>query len=258
MLLTLALSACTIRLDLGVTVNEDETGSFAMFMGFDEEFQQLAEQGGGEDLNFTEGLEDVSEGWTSEEATEDGFEGIRISTDFDSIADLESKLSELGEGADAGVSGDFLSGFGLVHDGDEFRFSVDVTGLDDELAGAMGEGSDDDLLGGMDPTTLFEDLFEIRFRLTLPGEVKSHNADSIDGNTLTWNVSFSDEGGSYEAVSDVGGGSSVLLFAGIAAAGLVVIGVGATAMRRRKDTTAEAAVNAAPVTTDPQPFDPID
>jgi hypothetical protein len=258
LLLALVLSACTVRFDIGVEINEDESGTFAMFIGFDEDLRELAEQGGGEDLNMIEGVEDVPEGWTSEEVSEDGFEGVRISTEFESIADLESSLAELGDGADAGMSGDFLSDFGLVHEGDEFRFQVDVTDLDEQLTGAMGDDGGDDLLGGMDMSSLFEDLFEIRFRLTLPGDIKSHNADSIDGNTLTWNVSITDEGASYEAVSTVGGGSSALLYGGIAAAALVVGGVGVVAMRRRKEEAAAAAVDAAPVTTEAQPFDTIE
>lgn len=257
-LLVLALSACTIRIDVGVDINEDESGSFALFMGFDEEFQQLAEQSGGEDLDFTQGLEDVPEGWTAEEVTEDGFQGVRISTSFSSIDDLESKMGELGAETGAGVGTDFLSDFGLTHDGDEFRFKVDVSGLDQQLTDAMGEGGGDDLLSGIDPTTLFEDLFEIRFKLTLPGEIKSNNADIVDGNTLIWNVAISDEGGTYEAVSSTGGDSSILLYAGIAIAALVVVGVAVIATRRRKQAAAEAAINAAPVSMEAPPVNPVD
>ena len=96
--LVLVLSACTIRLDVGVTVNEDESGTFSLFMGFDEEFQQLMEQGGGEGFDMTEGLEDVPEGWTVEDVVEDGFEGVRITTDFQDFEELDQKLGELGEG----------------------------------------------------------------------------------------------------------------------------------------------------------------
>jgi hypothetical protein len=258
LLLALGLSACTIRFDVGVDVNEDETGTFALFVGFDEEFQQLAEQGGGDDLNITEGLEEVPEGWSAEEVTEDGFEGVRIATDFSSFEDLETRLGELNETTDTGVGTDFLSGFGLTHEGDEFRFKVDVSGLDEELTGAIGEGGGEDLFSGIDPTSLIEDLFQIRFKLTLPGEIGDNNADSVEGNTLVWNVGLSDEGGTYEAVSTTGGGSSALLYVGIAAAGLVVVGVGATAMRRRRDDAAVEAVSSAPISTEAPPFDPID
>ena len=128
--LVLVLSACTIRLDVGLTVDEDESGTFALFLGFDEEFQQLLEQGGGEGLDMTEGLQDVPEGWTVEDVVEDGFEGVRITTDFNDLEELEQKLGELGEGQDAGLGTEFLGDFGLTREGDEFRFEVDVSGVD--------------------------------------------------------------------------------------------------------------------------------
>ena len=256
-ILVLVLSACTIRLDVGLTVNEDESGTFALFMGFDEEFQQLMEQSGGEGFDMTEGLADVPEGWTVEDVVEDGFEGIRITTDFADFEELEQKLGELGEGQDAGVGTDFLGDFGLTHEGDEFRFEVDVSGVDEQLSGAVGDSGGDDLLSGMDPATLFEDLFEIRFRLTLPGEIQSHNADSVDGNTLTWNVAFDEEDTTYQAVSSTAAGSSSLLLIGGAAAVIVVAGIGIAAMRNRKKDEAISAVSAAP-TFDAPGIDPVD
>ena len=259
MILGLALSACTIRFDIGMVINEDESGTFALFVGFDEEFQQLMEQGGGEGgLDLTEGIEDVPEGWEVEEVVEDGFDGMKVSTTFNSLEELDTRLAELGETTDTGVGTDFLGDFALTHEGDEFRFQVDVSGLDEELAGAMGDQAGDDLLSGIDPTTLFEDLFEIRFRLTLPGTIGANNADAVDGNTLTWNVDVADEGGTYEAVSTVGGGSSGLLFGAGAAAAAVVVGVGVVAVRRRKKEAAVAAVNSVPASFDAPPFDPVD
>ncbi len=195
MLLGLVLSACTIRFDIGIDVNEDESGTFALFMGFDEEFQQLADEGGGEGFSLTEGLEDVPEGWTVENVVEDEFEGVRISTNFESFDDLDAKLAELGDTADTGVGTDFLSDFSLTHEGDEFRFDVDVSGLDEGLTDAVGDSGGEDLFSGIDPASFFEDLFEIRFKLTLPGTIGDNNADEVDGNTLIWNVDLADEGG---------------------------------------------------------------
>lgn len=256
--LVLVLSACTIRLDVALTVNEDESGTFNLFMGFDEEFQQLMEQGGGEGFDMTEGLQDVPEGWTVEEVVEDGFEGVRISTDYRDFEELEEKLGDLGEGQDAGVGTDFLDDFALTREGDEFRFEVDVSGVDEQLSGAVGDSGGEDLLSGMDPATLFEDLFEIRFRLTLPGEIQSHNADSVDGNTLTWNVGFDEEDSTYRAVSSTSGGSSSLLLIGGAAAIAAAAGVGVVAMRNRRKDAAVDAVNAAPMSFNAPPVDPVD
>jgi hypothetical protein len=256
--LVLVLSACTIRLDVGLTVDEDESGTFALFLGFDEEFQQLLEQGGGEGLDMTEGLQDVPEGWTVEDVVEDGFEGVRITTDFNDLEELEQKLGELGEGQDAGLGTEFLGDFGLTREGDEFRFEVDVSGVDEQLSGAVSDSGGEDLLSGMDPATLFEDLFEIRFRLTMPGEIQSHNADLVEGNTLTWNVGLNEEDTTYRAVSSTSGGGSSLLLIGGAAAVILVAGVGIAAMRSRRKDEAVNAVNAAPASLDAPPVDPVE
>ena len=245
-LLALVLSACTIRVDVGLVVNEDETGTFGLFMGFDEEFQELMAQGGGEDLDLTEDLSDVPEGWTVEEVTEDGFEGVRISTDYESFEDLEAKLSEMSDGTDSGIGTDFLSDSGLTHEGDEFRFEADTSGVDEGLSGALGESGGEDMLEGMDASAILGDLFEIRFNLTMPGSITEHNADSINGNTLTWEIDVSEEGGTLLAVSTVGGGSSALLIGGIAVGALVVVGGGVAIARRRKGDAAVEAVTSAP------------
>ncbi|MCP4304848.1 MAG: hypothetical protein GY926_11105 [bacterium] len=257
LLLTLVLSACTIRFDIGVEVNEDESGTFSLFVGLDEELRQLAEQSGGDDLDITEGIEDVPEGWDVEEVTEDGFEGVRVTADFASFEELDRRIGELEETTSAGVSTEFLTDFGLTREGDEFRFTVNVTGLGDELAGTLGEQGGEDLLSGLDTSSLIEDLFQIRFRLTLPGEIGANNADLVEGNTLTWNVGLSDDGGAYEAVSTVGGGNSALLLGAAAVAAIVAIGVGATAVKRRKVNAATATVEGAPISTDAPPVDPL-
>lgn len=258
MLLGLVLSACTIRFDVGIDVNEDESGTFTLFMGFDEEFQQLAEQGGGEGFSLTEGIEDVPEGWAVENVVEDGFEGVRISTDFDSFEDLDARLAELGDTADTGVGTDFLSDFSLTREGDEFRFNVDVSGLDEGLTDAVGDSGSEDLFSGIDPASFFEDLFEIRFKLTLPGTIGDNNADAVDGNTLVWNVDLADEGGTFEATSSTAGDSSALILGVGAVAAAVVVGVGVVAVRRRKDEAAVNAVNSTPMSTEAPPFDPIE
>jgi hypothetical protein len=255
--LVLLLSACTIRFDIGIDVNADESGIFALFVGFDEQFQQLMEEGGGEGFDITEGLTDTPEGWTAEEVIEDGFEGARISTEFSDFDELNQKLAELNQEQGGGAGTDFLSDFSLTRDGDTFRFQADVSGIDEQLTGAVGESAGDDMLSGLDPATLFEDLFEIRFRLTLPGTVESHNADSVNGNELIWNVDVADEGTTYEAVSTTKAGAiSLILIVGIVAI-LLVIALGVVAMQRRKRQTALDAIDAAWSDPGEPPANPI-
>jgi hypothetical protein len=243
LLLTLVLSACTIRFDVGLVVNEDESGTFTLFVGLDDELRELMEQGGGEALDITDQLSDVPEGWTVEEVTEDGFEGVRVATDYTSFDDLNAKLGEMSEGDESGgLGGDLLSDFDIAHEGDEYRFVADVSNVDEGLTGALDDSGSEDLLGGLDPSSLLGDLFEIRFQLTLPGTINEHNADSVNGNTLTWNLDVTEEAGTLEASSTVGGSSSALLLGGAAVAAVVVVGVGVTAVRRRKESVAVGVV----------------
>lgn len=233
LLLALSLSACTIRVDIGVAVDEAESGTFALFMGFDEEFREFAEQSG-EGFDLTQDLGDVPADWSVDEVTEDGFEGVRISADFDSLDDLKSRLAELNESGTDDAGTDVFTDFSLVRSGDEFRFTADLSQVSEELAGSVGEGGSDDLFSGVDPATFFSNLFEIRLRLTLPGEIGPNNADVVDGNTLTWNVAFDDQG-TYTAESTLGGGSSPILLVLIVLAILVAVGVALVMVRRRKE-----------------------
>ncbi len=245
LLLTLVLSACTIRMDVGLVVNEDESGTFALFVGLDEELRQLVEEGGGDGLDLTEDISDVPEGWTVEELTEDGFEGVRISTDYADFDDLNAKLAQMNEGTDGGVGGDLLSDFGLTHEGDTYEFNADISNVDESLTGALDSGGGEDLLSGLDAGSLIGDLFEIRFQLTLPGDIGEHNADAVNGNTLVWNLDVTEDADALQATSTLGGGSSALLLGGAAVAAVVVVGVGVTAVRRRKSEVAVNAVESA-------------
>ena len=244
-LMMLALSACTIRLDLGVNVNEDESGTFDLFMGFDEDLRQLMEQGTGDGLGITEQLSDVPDDWTVEEVAEDGFEGVRISTDFESFDDLEAKLTEMSDDGGGGLGSDMLSDFELTHEEDEYRFRADVSGVDEGLTEAVGD-SGGDMLSGID-ASMMEDLFEIRFRLTLPGSIGENNADAVSANTLTWNLDLGSSGGELYATSTTGGGSSTMLIGGAAAAAVALVGFGVAASRRRKKGAAVDAVTNSPI-----------
>jgi hypothetical protein len=244
-LVALGLSACTIRLDIGVEVNEDESGSFTVSIGLDEEIRELATQFGGEDLDLTEDIAgEVPEGFEVEEFAEDGFEGVRLSATFDSFDELNSQLEGAGGDEAEALGTDIVSNFGLTHDDDEFRFRADLTGVDEGLTDALSETGGDDLLSGFGAEQM-ADIFQVSFSLTLPGSIKEHNADTVNGNTLVWNISIADERGALEAVSSTAGGSSALLIGGAAAAAAALVGGGIALSRRRKKAAVDA-VNSTP------------
>ncbi len=223
LLLALTLSSCTVRFDSRVDVNADESGTFALEIALDEEFRAFAESGEGPGFDFSEGVGDVPAGWEVTEFTDGEFEGFRIAADFADFADLDRRLAELAATAsDDSPAPIFIETSGLSRNGDQFVFSSQLTGLEEGLTDLGGE-SDDFTFEGLDPETLLSQLFQIRFVVSLPGEIGSNNADAVDGNTLVWNVGFSDEGRSLEAVSTVGGGGSLSTWLMI---GLLILALG--------------------------------
>jgi hypothetical protein len=240
--LVVLLTGCKIRMDSNLVINADESGTYAIEMSVDSELRQLAEDQG-EPLDLTQGLEDAPEGWTVEEFTNGDFSGVRIGHDFASIAEFEQDLAalvNLGGGSSAGM----LTGIGLTHEGDEFTFESDLTGVTDALGGLAGAdlGSE---LEGVDMGAMFEQLFEVRIIITMPGEIGENNADEVNGNTLTWNVSLADEGKMLSAVSSVGGGSaSALLIAGVVLLALLLLGLGTFYLQGRRRRKEKEAVDA--------------
>ena len=125
----------------------------------------------------------------------------------------------------------FIEEFSLTIEPDR----VEVTGRGN--AGAATEGADDFMS--------LEELQEsvtINLRLTLPGKILEHNADSQDGNTLTWSVPFTGEAMDVRAVSDPtqseGGGFP--MWAIIVIAAVVVAGIAALALLGRRRGSAAA------------------
>lgn len=248
MLVVLGLSACTIRFDIGMDVKEDESGSFAVFIGLDEEMRDLMSQFGGEDVSLMDQFTgEVPEGFDVEEYSEEGFEGVRLSAAFNSIDELNSKLAASGNDQGGAVGTDLVSNFSLTHDGDEFRFQADLTGIDQTLTDAIGEAGGEELMPGFGPDALSE-VFDARFRLTLPGTIQDNNADSVNGNTLTWNIVVGDTRDALQAVSSTAGGTSPILIGGVAVAAVALIGMigGGIAMSRRKKKSAVDAIDSTP------------
>lgn len=239
LLLTFAivLTGCKVRVDSHITVEENGSGTFAIEMSLDEEFRQLSEQSDEGGIDFEEGIEDIPSGWSVESFVDGEFEGIRAAVEFADFADLDRRLVELAESGDADTSAPtFLDQSGLTRNGDRFEFKTELTGLEDDLSGLTSGGDGDITFEGLDPAALFGQVFEIRFVVSLPGKIVNHNADSVDGNTLTWNVGFDDQGRTLQAVSDIGGGSSVPVLGVVALVAAAILGL-ALFLRRRRPST---------------------
>lgn len=253
MVLAIVASACQIKMDVGVHVEPDETGTFSLEIGLDEEFRRLAE---GDDQFSLDGLDmPVPGGWVIEEFDDGEFAGTRISVAFDSFEELQHRLGDLEEsGADETTTG-LVDTFALTRDGDDYRFAAAITDLDDSLAQAGGSG--DEL--GIDMTQILGDLFLIRFVVTLPGTIGDHNADEVDGNTLIWVIPLDGSDIEMFASSSTGSASSILPYA---IGGMVVVAalLAFIGTRRRREPESfvvatgppvEAAVEPAEVGADP-------
>lgn len=235
--LTLALSSCTIRFDSNTTVRDDGSGTLAFEVSFDEEFRQFMAENGGSEVDFTGDLQDVPPGWSATEFSREGFEGVRIAAEFADLAELDQRLVELSASTgDAQATPVFMERSGITRNGDGFEFELTLEGLEEGFADASGGAGGDDLgFEGLDPASLFGDVFEIRYVLTLPGEITAHNADSINGSTLTWNIGLGDDGRVLEATSGGAGGSlPTVVIAGLGVLAAAIVAFVVLQARRRR------------------------
>ena len=94
--------------------------------------------------------------------------------------------------------------------GDEITFSMEID-MGELGLGQMGEDSGSDEIEFQQMMAIF-DIPEPEFviAVTLPGQVTNHNADSIEGSTLTWNLDLMDdqESGSLSATANMSSGNS--------------------------------------------------
>ncbi len=236
------LTACEARFDSSLTVNADESGSFAIELSLDDELREvLEEQGGQQFLGFADQLAEVPPGWQTHEFTEGVFQGVRVSTDFADFAELEARLATFDEqlaGAELSLPDTFRT-LGLARDGDVFRFEADLSQMTNGIAALS-----DQEVGGLDVAQVIDTIFTIRIIVTLPGEILEHNADSIDGSTLVWDIDSADTSGVLRATSDASVGPSpasiiglVVLVVGLAA----LLGLVLRRSRRRRAEELDAA-----------------
>lgn len=228
-LLALAASACQIRTDIELDIAADESGTIAFELGFDEEFRQLAASEGGEfSADNLEGFGgDVPDDWTVEDFVDGEFAGTRFAVGFESLADLESKLRQIDSASDDPTA-DFFDTITVTRDGETFRFEATVAQLDDAVSDNAGFDF------GIDPAQFLSEVFLVRFVVTMPGAVTSHNADRIDGSTLVWEVPLD---GSNRTLTAVSGSSGefplLLLLVAIGGIGLLAA-LWVTVQRRRR------------------------
>ncbi|HAX81993.1 MAG TPA: hypothetical protein DCY40_05460 [Actinobacteria bacterium] len=166
-LLALVATACKIETNFGAVIGANGAGTIIAEVGMDEEAQGFllsdsTDPFEGNDLTDCEGAR------TREENRGDMKFWI-IECDVADITEFESMMSA--------SENTFLESF-------------DIT-VTDTLVSVSGTASAEDTLGseaeGFDPT-LFEESISANLKITMPGRILEHNADSQSGNTLTWEI----------------------------------------------------------------------
>ncbi len=252
LLISILAGACQVRFDTVIEVNDDESGSFAIEIGMDQELRELSEQDGGAfDVSDPEG---VPEGWTVEEFDDGEFAGSRIATTFESLAALKAKLQELAAASaqEGGTPNELIDTINLTRNGDTFDFEADLSEIDQEFTDLAAQGGE---LQGIDPAQLLETFFKVRFVVTLPGTIGASNADLIDGNTLIWNVPFDGQQRTLRATSTTGGRGLAGLLP-IAAAVLLVVVLGGAGFVRYRGRAATTPVPESVMAAAPTPVEP--
>ncbi|WP_170227367.1 LppM family (lipo)protein [Cellulosimicrobium cellulans] len=163
--LALFLAGC-MRMDMALTLNEDDTFDGSVVMAFSDELatsmgsdpQELWDQMGSEMES------ELPEGATQEPYAQDGYTGTKITYADQPISQLSSA------GADS---------ISVAREGDEYVVSgsMDMTG--EEFNPDTGDATSDEL------TQQMMDSLDIKISITFPGEVAESNGE-VDGNTVTW------------------------------------------------------------------------
>ncbi|MGA7758829.1 MAG: hypothetical protein WBL31_05860 [Ilumatobacteraceae bacterium] len=253
---SLALAGC-FSVESNITINDDGTADVELVTLIDTE--QLAELGNmlGQDTGLLDEL-------SGEDLLNELTEGDDPCGDLgSSFTDYEVSTREIDNGTEVGV-GCIVEGvpidelnsigpdssFTIEQDGSGTRFSAVLQGVEELTAGA-----EDLPLPGID----FDELFSIVFTATGPGSLGDNNATSTDGSTATWAITADAsfvEGGDATMTAEwtPGGGSdNSWLIPLLVVVGLVLIGLIAFLLLRRKGQSPEPAEHTAGVSAVPPP-----
>ena len=246
------LSASCIRVDVGIQVNDDGSGTVSFVTAIDSSAAgSLAKSLGGTESSSGAGPDftnldksTLPEGSTVEPYKDGKYEGARVTTPFrtgDDIAAIVNEVSsstssaETGAGSDTGTNSPLFEQFALTREADGWSFKATINPASGVTAGA------NDLVSPEQLKVLFKDA-SFTVRVKLPGSVVSHDADSVGKNgELIWKLDiFATKARTLSARTgpSTGGGFPVLPVAAGAAGVLVLAGVAGFVARRRRGIAA--------------------
>ena len=221
--LALLTTACQFQVGIGVDINADGSGTIIYEIGFDELAAQAIPQGALDDPASSSPLALIPGAELSEESR-DGFDYYVVTVEVDDIA---AAIDDVIAPSDRAIV-------------EEFRLTITDSRV--EVVGQANAGAIFAQYAGMIPAEQLENAVTASISLTLPGEILEHDADSVDGNTLTWNVSV--EPGEITEINAVSnpagsgdGGFPAWLIAVIIA--VAILGVAVLFLSRRGTTAAQ-------------------
>ena len=197
----LLLTSC-MKVTMSIDVNRDGTGTMEGSFLFSKKIAEITEMSG----------EDTGDFCT--QVTEDGEMGIEPPVGAEEVTLIEDDewcgYSFTGSFENFEIPDDEEGAPNLSVVGDEITFSMEMD-MGELGLGQMAEDSGSDEIEFQQMMAIF-DIPEPEFviAVTLPGEVTNHNADSIEGSTLTWNLDLMDdqESGSLSATANMSSGNS--------------------------------------------------
>ncbi len=231
LLLALLGSACQVKIEQSMLIEDDGSGRIVLDVLLDEELRTLT---GFEDAaSAFELAGGVPDGFVVEDLVVDDFAGARATSEFSSLDELSTILEDA---ASTGLA-DTVS---ITREGNEYRYVATIADL-----GAAAEG-----LGGFVTADTFDDFFDITLSVQLPGEVVDHNADRLDEDgTLVWHIEIEDSGATLSGTSRVATDWAPIAIGVILVA--AVLGGVAVMMRNRKSEKPSGVEAADPASGSP-------
>lgn len=197
----LTLTGC-LQADLGVTLNDDESGQFRartvinreQFSELENMFGGMMEEGSTAPTDpCTELMEDdfaddeLPEGAVVEPIDDGEWCGALVTVPFDDLAEFAEIADEFNESSSDSEAGGFGAMTITKTDGG-YRFDVAGIEMSDEAMSAGGEE-----MGELGPMLeQFLGSMRISYDVQLPGRPVDHNADAVEGNRFQWNLQWGD------------------------------------------------------------------
>jgi hypothetical protein len=204
-LLLFLLAGC-VKADIGVKVNKDGTADATFLFAVEKQMYSMM-KGTADDPLPDMKSEMESEGFTVEDYEDEEYTGYKGTNTFESFEELSVDFAD----TDAPFSFEKEEGF----------FSTKY----------VVKGSFEGEENVPDEEKMFYNQFDLNFNLELPGTIGEHNADSVEGNQMSWELSLIETTDIHAESSSVNTGAIILI---IAIAVVVIGGLLFFILKRKK------------------------